>query len=60
MKNDSVIIQNCIFRENDLSSNRGNNLLIKLLNFRYPHIFEETQIELVYRYLSASPAQQGG
>lgn len=48
-----------ICRENELSSNRGNNLVVKLLAYRYPHIFEETQIDLVSRYLSRPQTRQG-
>ncbi|XP_063920085.1 phosphatidylserine lipase ABHD16A isoform X1 [Zophobas morio] len=45
-------------RENDLCSNRGNNLLIKLLRTRYPYIFEERQVELLNQYLSVTSAAQ--
>jgi hypothetical protein len=45
-------------RENDLFSNRGNNLLIKLLRNRYPYVFEERQIELLKQYLSVTSAAQ--
>lgn len=40
-------------------SNRGNNLLIKLLRNRYPYVFEERQIELLKQYLSVTSAAQG-
>lgn len=46
-------------KENDLSSNRGNDLLLKLLRTRYPYIFEERQIDLMKNYLSVTFASQG-
>ncbi|XP_044270292.1 phosphatidylserine lipase ABHD16A [Tribolium madens] len=45
-------------RENELSSNRGNDLLIKLLRARYPYIFEDRQIDLLKHYLSVTSASQ--
>lgn len=45
-------------KEGDLSSNRGNHLLVKLMRFRYPLIFEETQISLVNEYLSTTLTAQ--
>ncbi|XP_030753394.1 phosphatidylserine lipase ABHD16A [Sitophilus oryzae] len=45
-------------KENDLLSNRGNNLLVKLLKYRYPCIFEEPQIELLNEYLSVTGVKQ--
>lgn len=40
--------------ENNISTNRGNHLLIRLLRFRYPHIFGEVQIQLLNDYLSSN------
>lgn len=45
-------------KEGDLSSNRGNHLLIKLMHFRYPLIFEESQISLTMEYLSTTLTAQ--
>lgn len=46
-------------RENDISSNRGNNLLLKLLSYRYPLILGDTQVKLLQDYLAANLSQQG-
>ncbi|XP_060534495.1 phosphatidylserine lipase ABHD16A [Cylas formicarius] len=45
-------------KENDLSSNRGNHLLIKILKHRYPAIYEEHQLELLNDYLAVTGAAQ--
>ncbi|KAK9882835.1 hypothetical protein WA026_023450 [Henosepilachna vigintioctopunctata] len=45
-------------RDGDLSSNRGNHLLKKLLWKRYPLIFDESQLRLLDEYLSVTTAQQ--
>lgn len=46
-------------RENDLLSNRGNNLLIKLLQNRYPYVYGDRQIEVLKQYLSVTSVPQG-
>ncbi|XP_022910096.1 phosphatidylserine lipase ABHD16A isoform X2 [Onthophagus taurus] len=38
--------------EDDISSNRGNNLLLKLLKYRYPLIIGDVQIKVLKEYLS--------
>ncbi|KAK4877496.1 hypothetical protein RN001_010002 [Aquatica leii] len=45
-------------KEADLSSNRGNHLLIKLMRFRYPYIFEEPQVTLVKDFLATTQGAQ--
>ncbi|CAH2013607.1 unnamed protein product [Acanthoscelides obtectus] len=45
-------------REHDLSSNRGNHLLMKLLMFRYPCILDRTQTQLLKDYLAVTGASQ--
>lgn len=39
------------FRDN-VMSNRGNHLLTKLLQYRYPHLFEKEQIKQLWEFLS--------
>lgn len=46
-------------RENDISTNRGNDLLLKLLVFRYPLIIGDVQLKLLLDYLAANVVQQG-
>jgi hypothetical protein len=41
-----------------LSSNRGNNLLMKLLKYRYPKIFDDKGVDLLYMWLAADVNQQ--
>ncbi|XP_014664828.1 PREDICTED: abhydrolase domain-containing protein 16A-like [Priapulus caudatus] len=41
-----------------LRSNRGNNLLIKLLQYRYPNIVKGKCIEVLWRWLECGRAQQ--
>lgn len=48
-----------IFSEGDLHTNRGNNLLVKLLRYRYPLILGDNQVKLLEEYLSFSTASQG-
>ncbi|KAF5269500.1 hypothetical protein FQA39_LY08689 [Lamprigera yunnana] len=45
-------------KEADLSSNRGNHLLVKLMRFRYPKIFEDRQVTLIKEYLSTTLVAQ--
>ncbi|XP_018577262.1 protein ABHD16A isoform X2 [Anoplophora glabripennis] len=45
-------------KENDLSSNRGNHLLVKLLRQRYPCIYDDTQTNLLFDYLSGTQGSQ--
>lgn len=40
--------------ENNISTNRGNHLLIRLLRYRYPILFNEEQIQMVHDYLSSN------
>ncbi|XP_069775596.1 phosphatidylserine lipase ABHD16A isoform X2 [Narcine bancroftii] len=42
----------------DISSNRGNDLLLKLLQFRYPKVMAEEGVRVVREWLSASNALQ--
>ncbi|XP_023726366.1 phosphatidylserine lipase ABHD16A-like, partial [Cryptotermes secundus] len=44
--------------EMKLSSNRGNNLLRKLLKYRYPKIFDDEGINLLHVWLAADVNQQ--
>lgn len=46
-------------RDGDLSSNRGNNLLIKLLKGRYPFILGEQQLSILQEYLTLNSTGQG-
>ncbi|KAG5887526.1 hypothetical protein JTB14_022138 [Gonioctena quinquepunctata] len=46
-------------REGDVSSNRGNHLLSKLLRYRYPCVFEELQTKILADYLAVSQGSQG-
>jgi hypothetical protein len=41
-----------------LSSNRGNNLLVKLLKYRYPKIYDEEGVTLLDTWLAADVNQQ--
>jgi hypothetical protein len=41
-----------------LSSNRGNNLLVKLLKYRYPKIFDDEGVNLLHTWLAADVNQQ--
>ncbi|XP_066250455.1 phosphatidylserine lipase ABHD16A isoform X1 [Euwallacea similis] len=43
----------------DLSSNRGNNLLLKILRNRYPCIFDEHQLLIINEYLAVTGSKQG-
>ncbi|XP_019877988.1 phosphatidylserine lipase ABHD16A [Aethina tumida] len=52
--NDEVI---CL-KEGVLESNRGNDLLIKLLQYRYPHVMEANQVALLRDYLALSGHSQ--
>merc|ERR1712062_874516 len=36
----------------NVMSNRGNHLLTKLLQYRYPHLFEKEQIKQLWEFLS--------
>ncbi|KAJ4449798.1 hypothetical protein ANN_01203, partial [Periplaneta americana] len=44
--------------EMKLSSNRGNNLLVKLLKYRYPKIYDDEGISLLHTWLAADVNQQ--
>lgn len=46
------------FRPGTLSSNRGNDLLIKLLMFRYPHIIDATTLPTLRAFLNADVAER--
>lgn len=48
---DEVIALN----ENDISSNRCNYLLTKLMKYRYPQIFDEAVMKIVNDYLALNP-----
>jgi hypothetical protein len=41
-----------------LSSNRGNNLLMKLLKYRYPKIFDDEGVNFLHAWLAADVNQQ--
>jgi hypothetical protein len=41
-----------------LSSNRGNNLLVKLLKYRYPKIFDDEGVALLHEWVAADVHQQ--
>nr|CAD7256650.1 unnamed protein product [Timema shepardi] len=45
--------------ESNLSTNRGNNLLVKLLRYRFPEIVENEQFTLLHEYLSLDTQKQG-
>ncbi|KAJ8953199.1 hypothetical protein NQ318_003238 [Aromia moschata] len=45
-------------RENDLSSNRGNHLLVKLLRHRYPCVYDDIQTQLLIDYLAVTQGSQ--
>ena len=38
--------------QNNLVTNRGNNLLLKVLEFRYPHLVQETQLKQLWQFLA--------
>jgi hypothetical protein len=42
-----------------LSSNRGNNLLLKLLKYRYPKVFDDKGVKLLQAWLAADVNEQG-
>jgi len=42
-----------------LSSNRGNNLLMKLLKYRYPKVFDDRGVQLLQTWLAADAHEQG-
>lgn len=44
--------------EGDLSTNRGNNLLVKMMRYRYPLIFEDCQLQLLMEYLAVTSTTQ--
>lgn len=44
--------------EGDISTNRGNNLLIKLLRYRYPLIIGNPQVKLLEDYLATTGGTQ--
>jgi hypothetical protein len=41
-----------------LSSNRGNNLLVKLLKSRYPKIFDDEGVNLLHIWLAEDVTDQ--
>jgi hypothetical protein len=41
-----------------LSSNRGNNLLVKLLKYRYPKLFDDKGVKLLQAWLAADASEQ--
>ncbi|XP_050301691.1 phosphatidylserine lipase ABHD16A [Anthonomus grandis grandis] len=45
-------------KEGELSSNRGNNLLVKILTNRYPCIYESPQLQILMDYLAVTGANQ--
>lgn len=54
-----IVFLNLIFhRDSDLSTNRGNHLLLHLLKSRYPHIFKAEQIDHLTEIL-AEPLDKG-
>ena len=36
----------------NLATNRGNNLLLKVLEFRYPHLVQKTQLKQLWQFLA--------
>ncbi|GLV42642.1 uncharacterized protein CBL_03381 [Carabus blaptoides fortunei] len=44
--------------ENNISTNRGNHLLIRMLRYRYPNIFGDEQIQVLNDYLSANVSNE--
>ena len=38
--------------QNNLVTNRGNNLLLKVLEFRYPHLVQQTQLKQLWQFLA--------
>lgn len=46
------------FRPGTLSTNRGNNLLIKLLKFRFPKIIDPTTVPVLRMWLNADKAER--
>lgn len=46
------------FRPGTLSTNRGNDLLIKLLKFRYPQIIDSTTIPTLQLWLNADASER--
>jgi hypothetical protein len=44
--------------EMKLSSNRGNNLLMKLLKYRYPKVFDDRGVQLLQTWLAADAHEQ--
>lgn len=54
-----LLYTNYFYRETDISTNRGNYLLIKLLRYRYPFIFGDAQVPLALDYLATNITHQG-
>lgn len=52
------ILSVCLHRPGTLASNRGNDLLIKLLKFRFPHIIDAVTIPLVREWLNSEAAKR--
>nr|CAD7395902.1 unnamed protein product [Timema poppensis] len=52
-------LNSLLSRESNLSTNRGNNLLVKLLRYRFPEIVENEQFTLLHEYLSLDTQKQG-
>ncbi|GLH15087.1 Protein BAT5, putative [Gryllus bimaculatus] len=44
--------------DNKIASNRGNNLLVKILKYRYPIIMDDSSLMYVYEWLSSDVLQQ--
>ncbi|CAG2061468.1 unnamed protein product [Timema podura] len=51
-------LDSSLSRESNLSTNRGNNLLVKLLRYRFPEIIESEQFTLLHDYLSLDTQKQ--
>jgi len=46
------------YRPGVLSTNRGNDLLVELLQFRFPHIFDDGTLSLMRDWLSADVSER--
>lgn len=47
-----------LFRPGTLSTNRGNDLLVKLLKFRYPHVIDSVTVPLLRQWLNAGEPER--
>lgn len=48
----------CLFREMNLSTNRGNDLLVKVLKYRYPLLMTTDVMRVVNEWLAADVSGQ--